>query len=43
MGVYAVVLASCGKKTYVTYNSKLLKVCSLNGNGCSGFEPRFLI
>ena len=31
------------KKTYVICNSKLLKVCSLNGNACGGFVPRFLI
>ena len=41
--LWAVAVASCGKKTYVTCNTKLLKVCSLNGNACSGFVTRFLI
>ena len=41
--LWTIVSASCGKKTYITCNTKLLKVCSLNGNVCSGFEARFLI
>ena len=41
--LWAVAVSCCGKKTYVICNSKLLKVCSLNGNACGGFVPRFLI
>ena len=41
--LWAIAVASCGKKNYVTCNTKLLKVCSLNGNACSGFVTRFLI
>ena len=41
--LWAIALASCGKKTYVTCNTQLLKVCSLNGKACSGFVTSFLI
>ena len=39
--LWAVAVASCGKKTNATCNTKLLKVCSLNGNACSGFVTIF--
>ena len=41
--LWTIVPASCGKKTYFICNTKLLKVCSLNGNVCANFEARFLI